>query len=70
MLIEKLLRIGDAKILEQVRKLLEQSKNPVVGYDAQGNDQDFINKVEEAETQYQAGNYKTIDELDKQSETW
>ncbi|SKC61776.1 hypothetical protein [Ohtaekwangia koreensis] len=73
LLIEKLLRIGDAKILEQVRKLLEQSKNPVVGYDVQGNaitHQDFINKVEEAETQYQAGNYKTIDELDKQSETW
>ena len=73
LLIEKLLRIGDMKILEQVREVLEKSKNPVVGYDVQGNaitHQDFIDKVEEAEAQYKAGKFKTFDELDKQSESW
>ena len=73
LLIEKLVRIADAKILEQVRQLLEKSKNPVVGYDATGNaitHQDFINKVEEAEAEYRAGKTKTIDELEKDSETW
>ena len=41
----------------------------IVGYDAEGRAitlRQFIDKVEEAEAEYQSGKYKTIDELEKE----
>lgn len=40
----------------------------IVGYDAEGKAitfQEFIDRIEEAEEQYQSGKYKTIDVLER-----
>ena len=73
LLIEKLLRIRDVRIVEQVRELLNKENNPVVGYEADGRTitlHDFIKNIEKSEQEYEAGNYQTIDELEKESEAW
>ena len=41
----------------------------IVGYDAKGRAitlRQFIDKVEQEEAEYQSGNYKTIDDLEKE----
>lgn len=73
LLIEKLLRIRDVRIVEQVRELLNKENNPVVGYEADGRTitlHDFIKNIEKSEKEYESGNYQTIDELEKESEAW
>jgi ribulose bisphosphate carboxylase small subunit len=73
LLIEQLLQVRDAKVIEQIRQLLEKSYNPIVGYEANGKaitQQDFIKQIEQAEKEYKSGNYQTIDEVEKESETW
>lgn len=73
LLIEQLLQIRDAGIIEQIRELLKKSYNPIVGYEANGKpitQQDFIRQIEQAEEEHKSGNYQTIDEVEKESETW
>jgi hypothetical protein len=73
LLIEQLLLSRDARVLEQVRELLKKENNPVVGYEPDGRaitQQDFIRKIEEAESQYNNGNHQTIEELEKESGSW
>lgn len=73
LLIEQLLRIRDARIIEQVRELLKKENNPVVGYEADGRtitQHDFIKKIEQAEKEYESGNHQTIEGLEKESESW
>ena len=73
LLIEQLLRIRDARVIEQVRELLKKENNPVIGYEADGRpitQQDFIKKIEQAEKEYGQGNYQTIGDLEKESESW
>jgi len=73
LLIEQLLRIRDAKVIEKVRELLKTERNPIVGYEADGRpitQQDFIKKIEEAEIEYGRGNYQAIEDLEKESERW
>lgn len=72
-LIEQLLKINDIKIMEQVRELLNKEINPIVGYEADGRiitKRDFISKIEQAEDDYSTGKFQTIDELEKEAETW
>lgn len=73
LLIEELLQVRDLKIIEQVRELLGKQNNPVVGFEANGKlvkQKDFIAKVEQAEREFKEGNYQTIQELEKESESW
>jgi hypothetical protein len=72
-LIEQLLQIRDIRIIEQIRELLKKTHNPVVGYNANGSpitQQDFIQQIEQAENEYKSGNYQSLDEVEKESETW
>ncbi len=73
LLIEQLLQIRDASVIEQVRELLKRENNQVVGYEADGRPithQDFIKKIEQSEMEYDKGNFQTIEELEKESEKW
>lgn len=73
LLIEQLLQIRDAHVIEQVRELLRKENNPVVSYEADGRPithQDFIKKIEQSEMEYGQGNYQTIEDLEKESEKW
>ena len=73
LLIEQLLRIRDTRVIEQVRELLKKENNPVVGYEADGRpitQQEFIKMIEQGEQEYGQGNYQTIEELEKESESW
>lgn len=73
LLIEQLLRIRDERVIEQLRELLKEENNPVVGYETDGRpitQQDFIRKIEQAEEEYEQGNYQTIEKFEKESESW
>ena len=73
LLIEQLLRVKDERVMQQVRDLLRKENNPIVGYEADGRaitQHDFIKKIEQAEKEYESGNYQSIDEVEKESETW
>jgi hypothetical protein len=72
-LIEQLLHVDDTNIIDQVRDLLRSVSNPVVGYEANGKaitQKDFIKMVEQAEDEVAAGKYQTIEELEKEAESW
>lgn len=73
LLIEQLLQIQDGKVIAQVRKLLEKSYNPIVGYEANGKpvtQRDFVKSIEQAEAEHRSGNFQSIDEVEKESESW
>ena len=73
LLIEQLLQICDARVIGEVRELLKKENNPIVGYEADGRlitHQDFIKMIEQGEQEYKQGNFQTIDELEKESESW
>ncbi|HRK55094.1 MAG TPA: hypothetical protein PK185_14335 [Cyclobacteriaceae bacterium] len=73
LLIEQLLLVRDAQVIEQVRELLKRESNPIIGYEADGRpitQQDFIKTIEQSEKEYEQGNYQTIENLEKESETW
>ena len=73
MLIEQLLQVQDDKVLSQVRELLKNAKSVIVGYDSAGTpvtQKDFIERIERAENEHKAGNFQTIDEVEKESESW
>ena len=72
-IIERLIRVQDSKIIEQVKEVLKKEENPVVGYKADGSaitQKEFIQQVEEAEGEYKSGRYQTIEDLKKESESW
>lgn len=72
-LIEQLLHVDDTTIIDQVRDLLRGVSNPVVGYEASGKaitQKDFIKIIEQAEDEVAMGKYQTIEELEKEAESW
>ncbi|MCE2993986.1 MAG: hypothetical protein ACK5RG_16105 [Cyclobacteriaceae bacterium] len=72
-LIEQLLHVDDTTIIDQVRDLLRGVSNPVVGYEANGKaitQKDFIKMIEQAEDEVAMGKYQTIEELEKEAESW
>lgn len=72
-LIEQLLQIQEAKIIAQIQTLLKNSSNRIIGYDGIGaaiTQQDFIKGIEEAEVEYKTGKYQTLDQVEKESESW
>lgn len=72
-MIEQLLRTNDIKVLAEVRELLSKRINPVVGYEPDGipiMQQDLVKMVEETEKEFEQGNYRTIEEFEKEAENW
>ncbi|MFY8036487.1 MAG: hypothetical protein ACOVMQ_04915 [Cyclobacteriaceae bacterium] len=72
-LIEQLLHVDDTTIIDQVRDLLRGVSNPVVGYETNGKaitQKDFIKMIEQAEVEVAMGKYQTIEELEKEAESW
>lgn len=56
----------------KIRSLIDE-KDPVVGFDTSNKPikkSQFIAEIKEAETQIEKGEYITIEELEKESETW
>jgi hypothetical protein len=73
LLIKQLIQLRDVKVLHQVRELLQKEANPIVGYDAKGNPiskKEFVKDIEVAEKEYVAGNFQSIEEVEKESESW
>ena len=73
LLIEQLLRVSDVRIMEQIRELLNKESNPIVGFDPQGRPVthlDFIRKVEAAEFEFEQGDFQSVEEVEKESESW
>ncbi len=69
LVIDQLLRIEDIKIIEQVRTLLQKESNPIVGFDANGlsiSRTEFIQKLKQAESEYESGNYQAIEEIERE----
>lgn len=72
-LIEKLTRIQDIRIIEQIKELLKQKNNPVVGYEISGDPitrRQLVKRIEEAEKRIDNGEYITQEDLEKESENW
>ncbi|HNS30897.1 MAG: hypothetical protein UZ12_BCD005002471 [Bacteroidetes bacterium OLB12] len=72
-LIEELTRIQDIHIIEQIKGLLKQKSNPVVGYEITGapiTRTQLIKQIEEAERRIDNGEYVTQEDLEKESENW
>jgi hypothetical protein len=72
-LIEELARIQDIHIIEQIKQLLMQKNNPVVGYEIDGSlitRKQLIKRIGEAETRIDNGEFITQEDLEKESENW
>jgi hypothetical protein len=72
-LIEELARIQDIHIIEQIKQLLKQQNNPVVGYEINGDPitrKQLIKRIEESEKRIDNGEYVTQEDLEKESENW
>lgn len=71
--IEQLLRVQDAQIIEEVKNLLDKENNPIIGYSTKGEPitrKELIHLIEEAEEEYTTGKYQTVEELKKETENW
>jgi len=72
-LIEELTKIQDMRIVEQIKQLLKQKNNPVVGYKVNGDPitrKQLIMQIEEAEKRIDNGEYSTQEDVEKESENW
>jgi hypothetical protein len=72
-LIEELIRIKDSSLVDQIRQLLQQKNNPVVGYEINGTPitrKQLIKRIEEAESRIDQGDYTTQEDLEKEVENW
>ncbi|MFM9839338.1 MAG: hypothetical protein ACKVOQ_13805 [Cyclobacteriaceae bacterium] len=72
-LIEKLTQIEDIDIIKQVKELLNQKGNQVVGYRMDGSPvtkKQLIKRIEEADARIDSGEYITQEELEKESQNW
>ena len=72
-LIEELVKLEDIDVLEQVKQLLLQKNNPVVGYGANGDvitRQQLIHRLREAEERIDKGEFTTQENLEKEAENW
>lgn len=66
-------QIEDVDIIEQVKELLNQKSNPVVGYGINGapiTRKQLIKRISEAEERIDKGEYITQEELEKESQNW
>jgi len=73
LLIERIARVQDKRILAQFKDILQGETNPIVGYQANGvpiTKQDFITRIETAEKDYEAGKYLDVETLEKESLSW
>lgn len=72
-LIEELTRIQDIRIIEQIKLLLKQQNNPVVGYEISGEPitrKQLIRRIEQAEKRIDKGQYIAQEDLEKESDNW
>lgn len=72
-LIEELARLEDIHVIAQIKQLLKQKNNPVVGHAINGDAitrNQLIKRIEEAETRVDNGEYVTQEDLEKESENW
>ena len=72
-LIEELVKLEDIDVIEQVKQLLLQKNNSVVGYGANGDvikRQQLINRIGEAEERIDKGEFTDQEDLEKEAENW
>ncbi|HMQ00392.1 MAG TPA: hypothetical protein PKC24_11475 [Cyclobacteriaceae bacterium] len=72
-LIEQLAKIQDIQIINQIKELLKQKNNPVVGYEITGQPitrKQLIQRIEDAEQRIDKGEYTTQEDLELESENW
>jgi len=67
--------IMDSNLVERFEEFLDihLSKNKVVAYTVQGEPltkEMYIRKVKNAESSVKAGNYTTVEDLEKEAENW
>ena len=67
-LIEYLISIKDEKMLSKIEKLIFGKTN--TNKIAKFTEEELIDRIHKSEADYVSGNYKSQDELEKESETW
>ena len=72
-LIEELARTEYSDIVEQVKQLLKQKDNPVVGFEIGGlpiTRKQLVQRIEEAESRMDNNDFVSQQYLEKESESW
>jgi hypothetical protein len=73
LLIEELLKVQDKRIIAEVRELLVQRHDPIVGYELDGSPitrSVLLQQLEEAEQRVANGEFITQEDLEKEAENW
>ena len=73
LLIEELTKVQDAWLIAEVRRLLIERHDPIVGYEVNGEPitrSTLMRQLEEAEQRIERGQYTTQEDLEKEAESW
>lgn len=73
LLIEELTKVQDAGVIAEIRRLLQERYDPVVGYELNGEPitrSVMIQQLAEAEQRIDRGEYITQEDLEKEAESW
>lgn len=72
-LIEALMKIDDMSLIEEIKNLVENKANPIMGFDIEGKaipKAQLINQIEAAEERIDSGEFISQENLEKESESW
>lgn len=72
-LIEALINIEDASLIEEIKSLVKNKTNPVMGFNIDGtplSKSQLISQIEKAETRIDSGVFVSQESLEKESENW
>jgi hypothetical protein len=72
-LIEQLEKVQDVEVIRQLKKILGQENESVVGYRVSGepiSQKQLVKRVEDAESRIEAGHFTTQQDLEREAESW
>ena len=72
-LIEQLIKVRDAAILRQLKEILDNESESIVGYGVNGEPitaEKFVNRVQEAEKRIAAGDFTSQEDVEREAENW
>lgn len=72
-LIEALIKVEDVSLIKEIKSLMENQTNPIVGFDINGESiskSQLISQIEEAEERVDSGIFISQESLEQESENW
>lgn len=72
-LIEQLAKVQDVNVIQQLKKILEQENESVIGYRVTGEpitQKQLVKKVQEAERRIETGHFTSQQDLEREAESW